>query len=223
MHSLQKLADGPQRSQCLVVFLPGFGDDDHAFVDHGFVDALRARGMRIDTVSADATFGYYMRNTIVTRLHADVLDPARQAGYRQIWVVGVSMGGLGALLLAKEPETPIAGVYLLAPYLGDEDILHEIDQSGGVARWNPGPVRPEDYQRDLWRYLQSTVGDPAGSRIYLGAGDSDKLEHGHRLLASILPTGHVFRVGGRHDWGPWATLWSDFLDRSDFRAQCDPL
>jgi pimeloyl-ACP methyl ester carboxylesterase len=222
MRTVRELADDQHPSRCAVVFLPGFGDDEHAFIEHGFGDALRARSLRVDTIFTDATYGYYAKNTILTRLREDVMTPAMTRRYEQIWVVGVSMGGLGALLLAKESEPKIAGVYLLAPYLGEDAILREIDSAGGLAQWQPGPVAKSDYERDLWRFLKVAVRQPDGPpAIYLGAGDHDKLAHGHRILAAALPQSHVFSVPGRHDWGPWSTLWAHFLDAPDFRARCD--
>jgi pimeloyl-ACP methyl ester carboxylesterase len=220
MRTIQQLADAPHRARCVMVFLPGFGDDEHAFLDHGFGDALRARSERVDTIFADATFGYYAKKTILTRLREDVVNPALAQGYEQIWIVGVSMGGLGALLLAKQPDVKVAGVYLLAPSLGDDDLLREIDRAGGLEKWQPGPPS-EDYGRELWRYLQGVVQHPdAPPALYLGAGDKDKLAYGHRLLAAALPRDRVFSVPGRHDWGPWLLLWARFLDESDFRARC---
>jgi pimeloyl-ACP methyl ester carboxylesterase len=221
MRTVQQLAEEHRRSRCLVVFLPGFGDDEQAFVDHGFADALRARSLRVDAVFTGATYGYYAKKTILTRLRHDVIDPALAEGYEQIWAVGVSMGGLGALFLAKEPDVNIAGVYLLAPFLGNDDLLREIDRSGGLAKWDPSPPPGGDYQRDVWRFLKRAVQHPNESpAIYLGAGDQDKLAYGHHLLAHALPQNHVFSTPGRHDWAPWLILWADFLDHSDFRARC---
>jgi pimeloyl-ACP methyl ester carboxylesterase len=221
MRTVRQLADDHQRSRCLVVFLPGFGDDERVFIDHGFGDALRARNLSVDTIFARATYGYYARRTILTRLRQDVIDPATAVGYPQIWVVGVSMGGLGALLLAKEPDAKIAGVYLLAPYLGDDDLLREIDRAGGLARWEPAASSSKAYDRDLWGFLKiATQHLDAPPAIFLGAGDHDKLAYGHRLLAAALPQSRVFSTRGRHDWESWSILWADFLDHADFRARC---
>jgi pimeloyl-ACP methyl ester carboxylesterase len=221
MRTVARAADASHRSRCLLVFLPGFGDDENVFVEHGFTDALRTRGMAIDSISAGATFGYYSRRTLLTRLREDVLGPARAKGYEQIWVVGVSMGGLGALLLAKDQAPGVAGIYLLAPYLGDDGLLEEIERAGGVAQWEPGVVSPDDYQRDLWRYIKRVTRDPQEPPLlYLGAGDKDKLGYGHRVLAAALPRDRVFSTPGKHDWGPWSILWADFLDHSELRARC---
>jgi pimeloyl-ACP methyl ester carboxylesterase len=225
MRVYRRAAEPGRTTRCLVVFLPGLGDTERDFVDHGFMDAFAARSLPVDAVAANATFGYYANRTVVTRLREDVLQPARAAGYREIWLVGISMGGMGALLLSKGGDPDIAGALLLAPYLGEADLLREIDRAGGVARWQPGAIRPDDYQRDVWRFLKENTGAPEGvarPRLYLAAGDNDKLAYGHKLLAASLPKDRVFKTPGRHDWGPWAVLWADFLDHSDFRARCGP-
>ncbi|MCL2448471.1 MAG: alpha/beta hydrolase [Polyangiaceae bacterium] len=212
---------GHQTTRCLVVFLPGFGDSAESYDEHGFIDALSARSLPVDTVSTDASFGYYANRTILTRLQQDVILPARAKGYEQIWLVGTSMGGMGALLLANAEPSTFAGIYLVAPYLGSGEVLREIDRAGGVARWHPNGIEPGDDDRPVWRFLQHLTGD-SGARpaLYLGAGDTDKLHYGHALLAAALPPERVFRTSGGHDWQPWSILWAHFLDESDFRERC---
>jgi hypothetical protein len=110
---------------------------------------------------------------------------------------------------------------LLAPYLGRDEVLREINRAGGLAHWTPEGGGPDD-DRDLWRYLQSVTRETAGSpEIFLGVGDQD----GHRTvdphpLAEAIPSDHRLHTPGGHDWGPWKVLWDEFLDRSDFRTRC---
>jgi pimeloyl-ACP methyl ester carboxylesterase len=222
MHSRARyVVDEAHPARCAVVFMPGFWDDDRGFIDHGFVDALRTRRLDVDTVSAAATFGYYLDRTILVRLREDVMRPLRARGYKEIWIVGISMGGFGTVLLARDQSPYIAGMVLFAPYLGKDSVLHEINRAGGLARWNPERAPPDD-DRDLWRYLQSVTRTPGGApEVFLGAGDQDS----HRTvephpLAQAIPDDHRFHTPGGHDWGPWEVLWADFLDRSDFRAHC---
>jgi pimeloyl-ACP methyl ester carboxylesterase len=220
MRTLRRSAVSGHTSRCVVVFLPGLGDDERDFDKHGFVDALGTRNLEVDTVAANATIGYYAKRTVLERLREDVIRPVRLSGYQQIWLVGISLGGLGSLLLAKDQESTIAGVYLLAPYLGEEDLLSEIDRAGGLRAWEPGAAK-DDY-RELWRWLKDATAHPdQHPAIFLGAGDQDKLAHGHRLLRAVLPPDRVFRTNGIHDWGPWSVLWADFLDHSDFRSRCE--
>jgi hypothetical protein len=212
-------------SKCLLVLLPGLGDTETDFIDHGFVDALRARNLPVDAIAVNATLGYYARRTLLERMRTDVIDPARASGYEQIWLAGISMGGLGSLLVSKDEEEHgrhIDGVLLIAPYLGNDPIQREIAAGGGIARWQSGGRNgKDDDDRDLWRWLKGATDKPdAAPTLYLAAGDDDRLSFGHKLVAAVLPKARVFGTKGKHDWGPWSVLWGDFLDHSDFRARC---
>ena len=218
MHSRTDRLDPRKRARCLLVLLPGIGDDDSDFADHGFIADLRERNLSIDTISANATLGYYARRTFTDRLDADILGP-NTAGYEQVWVAGISMGGLGSILLAQRHGLALAGMILIAPFLG-EDIVDEVQAAGSLAAWTSTP-KPGDFQRDLWLWLKGATERPAGAPpIYLLSGDQDKFYVGHRLLGAALPSERRFRTRGAHDWGPWRKLWNDFLDRSEFAARC---
>lgn len=225
MRSRASRAEPTKQARCLMVLLPGFGDSDADFDKHGFIAELRTRKLSVDTVSVDAKVGYYARGMLAKRIDADILAP-NTAGYEQVWITGVSMGGMGTLLTAqRHPE--VVGVVLIAPYLGDSDLITEIITAGGLPKWK-APPKPavqngDNYQRDTWRWLQLAVAR-AGSppSIYMLSGDKDPGMRAHRLLASNLPPEHVFRDRGDHDWGPWKRLWIDFLDHADFAARCGP-
>ncbi len=223
MRTVASRANPAAQARCLVLMLPGFGDSAEAFAKHGFIDALRVRNLPVDTLAANATFGYYARRTIVARIESDILGPARTAGYEQIWLVGLSMGGIGSLLVARKHTSELAGILLVAPFLGDDDVIEEIRAAGGVLRWRPpAHIDPEDdYQRDIWRWIKGGLEKPGTTpSIYLASGDQDKGFPAHRLLGAALPPERRFRTRGAHDWGPWSILWADFLDHSDFRARC---
>ncbi len=223
MHTRVSALTQGHHARCLLVMLPGLGDGDEVFIDHGFVTALRDRAISVDVISAAASLGYYAKNTLRTRLEADVLVPARARGYDQIWFAGVSLGGMGAIMMAHDHPKELAGILLIAPYLGDDDVLAEIERAGGVEHWHPGAIAAGDYQRELWRWLAAATAHPESApAIYLASGDQDKLARGHRLLAHVLPPERRFRTRGDHDWGPWRTLWADVLDHSDFAARCTP-
>lgn len=210
------------QARCLLVLMPGIGDSAEDFADYGFIEAIRQRGIVVDVISTQATLGYYARRTLQARIETEVLAPARKAGYEQIWFGGISLGGLGSLLVAERHAADLAGVILIAPYLGDEDVTGEIARAGGLARWEPpAKVNLDDYQREIWRWLKSATAKPATAPpIYLLSGDQDKLAQGHRLLGATLPPERRFRTRGKHDWAPWKRLWADFLDQSDFRTRC---
>jgi len=76
-------------------------------------------------------------------------------------------------------------------------------------------VDPEDYQRELWRWLRgcTVLHSQPCPRIFLGFGSEDRFARAHRLLASVLPPTHVATVPGGHTWEPWRQLFAALLPR----------
>ncbi|MDX2111839.1 MAG: alpha/beta hydrolase [Verrucomicrobiota bacterium] len=197
------------RATTLVVFLPGRGGAMTDFEREGFVDVLSEAGVMADTIAVDAHLGYYYNRTVLERLQQDVLLPARQRCYSRIVLVGVSLGGLGALLNERDHPGSVDALVLLAPYLGDDQHLFEaIAASGGPAAWAIGrDPRVGDVEVQLWAFLgtRSTHLPPT----WLLYGRSDYLGAGHRQLAGLLPKGHVMTIDGAHDWPTWRALWRE--------------
>jgi pimeloyl-ACP methyl ester carboxylesterase len=213
------------RARCLVVFLPGFGDSAEDFEDNGFVAEVSKRRLSVDMVAAHATLGYYARGTLQDRLATDVIAPARARGHEQVWLVGMSMGGMGTLLYSRAHAAEVTGVLALAPYLGDGDLIDEVHEQGGLASWQ-APARvdalnEDNYQREIWRWLRAlSRGEERGPNLYLGYGRSDKLRHADALMATALPPDHTYLIDGAHDWRTWKVLLGQFLDASDFARSC---
>src|SRR3989304_2971071 len=90
-----------ERKNHLFVFLHGRGGSARDFEDNGFVQEIKKEGLPVDMVSVEAPLGYYANQSIVVRLKEDVIGPAKTGGYEHIWLVGVSMGGLGAMLYTR--------------------------------------------------------------------------------------------------------------------------
>src|SRR5436309_8228162 len=134
------LPGGPHRR--LVVFLPGRGDLPEDFARRGLLDAARQAGLDADVVAVDSHLGYYLNDTILTRLHDDVIAPARAGGYERIWLVGISLGAMGSLFYLKEHPGEVEGAVLIAPYLGKKRLLAEIAGAGGLRRWPAEPAQP---------------------------------------------------------------------------------
>ena len=59
-----------------------------------------------------------------------------EAGYENIWLLGISMGGLGTLLYASEYPEQVDGVVLLAPFLGDRSAIETIVATGPLEERN---------------------------------------------------------------------------------------
>jgi pimeloyl-ACP methyl ester carboxylesterase len=212
-------------AKCLIVFLPGMGDDAEDFEKNGFVEEVRRHGLSVDIVAANATIGYYSRGIFADRLEADVIAPRRTRGYQQTWLIGPSMGGFGSLFYSRQRTSEVTGVLALAPFLGDKDLIEEVHKAGGLGKWQ-GPARVEkmndsNYQREMLRWLQmATHGKEPAPILNVGFGRADKLAYADELLAAELPQERVYRTEGGHHWGPWRTLLAQFLDRGELAQNC---
>ncbi|HEY0846519.1 MAG TPA: alpha/beta fold hydrolase [Noviherbaspirillum sp.] len=199
-------------SSDLLVFLPGIGDLAEDFVRSGFIADLRRHGISADAVAIDAHYGYYASRAIHTRIAEDVIAAAQDAGYERIWLTGISLGGFGATSFAALHSSHIAGLLLLAPYLGTGGLVNEIASAGGIRNWEPGDIREDDYMRAVWAWLKNAHASPAESLpIYLGYGESDMFARANSLLADVLPDEHVHSIPGGHDWRTWKKLWQQML------------
>src|SRR5207249_3519902 len=120
-----------------------------------------------DVVLVGATFNYYRTGLLVPRLHEQVIQPARAQGYKEIWLIGGSMGGMGVLLYEYQHPGELTGLILMSPYLGSDSLLDEIRKTG-LAAWDPGPLPPEmnqdAYQRQVWKMIKSWRGHPEVAR-----------------------------------------------------------
>lgn len=211
-----------QPQQNLIVFLQGLGGTlrcpmnvNRCFQMEGFVDAVQSRNLPYDMLAPNTHLGYYQERTLVERLRADVIQPAKADGYHNVWIVGVSMGGLGALLYLKTHPEDIAGVVVLGPYLGDSEILDEIAAAGGVQHWNPGVYNPvEQWQRMLWDWLKRYPNlDSDSAPIIMGMATDDLYYKGHKLLADTLPPDRVIETGGKHRFKTFKGIWDKVLER----------
>lgn len=186
----------------LLIFLPGIDELPGDFLRHGFVQAAWRAGLAADVIEPDLHLGYYGRGIAVESLHDEVVRPARARGYRRIWLVGLSLGGFGALRYAEAHGEELDGVVLLAPALGPLGL--PLREPAGSQL--PGPAG----QEVIWNWLPHR---PAAPPLYLAFGEGDPFASTHRLLAELLPRGHVFSTAGGHDWATWSRLWTTLLSR----------
>lgn len=214
----------PRTADCptdtLAILLPGAYDAPEDFLREGFVTAVRERQLPLDLQLVDAHLGYYGDRSVIERLRRDVVLPARQAGYRRIWLVGISLGGFGALAYAMDHGSDIEGLFLLAPYLGTRGVQKEIDASGGLLRWQPGAAATDEDERRLWLWLAQRAKNQGAAQppIWMSYGRDDRFAPAHRLLATALPAAHSRELPGGHDWTAWRALWDAFLDRGVITA-----
>lgn len=205
----------------LIVMLPGSYSLPEEFQREGFVRALRDRQVAADVVLVDAHVGYYRDRTIIDRLYADVVQPARARGVRHVWVVGISLGAVGAMLYADEHPQALDGVVLLAPFLGTRLTAIEIENAGGLAKW-PAPERRVDEELDnrLWRWMKGQSEKAQPLRIIQGYGVDDRFAYNNRLFSQSLPPAQVFTAPGGHDWPAWNQLWDRIAGQLPLARGC---
>ncbi len=192
----------------LVIVLPGRGDNLKDLESVGIAHAIQKGWPQADVLLAGATIGYYIYGGLAKRLHDEIIVPARQHGYREIWLTGASMGGMGALLYASLYPHEVTGLVLFAPYMGSNSLIQKITADGGARHWNPGPVpatvNGENYQTEIWRVVKAWALHPeTAQNVWLAAGSRDRLLPASQLVAAALPSGHFIELPGGHDWKLW--------------------
>lgn len=202
------------KSRQLVVMLPGRWSRPEEFQQEGLMQLARDHWPHARIVAPNLHLGYYTNRVIVDRLHHDVILPAKRDGVKEIIVVGVSMGGLGALIYDLEHPGIIDRMILLSPFVGDEKVVQEIDAAGGIRSWNPGPVEEKDFSRKLWLGLKREwLGQRQRPDVILACGDKDRLRPSNERFASdFLKPREVIGLPGDHDWRTWKTAFAMALD-----------
>ena len=199
----------PADKQVLVVVLPGRGDDVANIKASGIAEAIQSAMPDADVVLTGISLAYYMEGRMPQRLHEEIILPARERGYKEIWLVGASMGGMGALMYDRQYPGDVTGLVLLAPFLGGREVLKQIDVAGGLDKWEAGPVPAavdkNNFDRELWRYLK-TWHDQSSTRnnnVWLAYGKSDRLSAAMPPLQKLVKSDHVFVREGGHAWVVW--------------------
>lgn len=191
----------------LLVFLPGQHDQKEDFLNRGFISELPDKEVDIDIVAVDLTLAYLKNGTAVTGLHEEIISPARKRGYKEIWLVGISLGGLNVLLYAKKHTDKICGIILLSPFLGSKKISDEIALAGGIKKWRPSNSNTLSDEEKLWLWLKETRLDS----VYLGTGSEDRFFSLHQQLSQLLPPRNTRIIKGGHRWPVWQELWKYYV------------
>jgi pimeloyl-ACP methyl ester carboxylesterase len=182
-----------------MIWFPGAYDGAQSFVDEGFAAAAANRGTRLDLLFVDLEMTHLGDRGPLERLRSDIVLPARAAG-ASIWLAGISLGGLAALDYASTNPGEIAGLCLLAPYLGNRMLIDEIAA---------GKLAQSDAEHRIWHYIKTKTD---ATPVHLGYGRQDRFSQAHDLMASALPARCVDVIEGGHDWRTWLMLWERFLD-----------
>jgi pimeloyl-ACP methyl ester carboxylesterase len=191
----------------LLVMLPGADMRVEDFRTQGFFDAVRKTGRAVDMIAVETGMDCYLDGVTVAELEAVIPQ-------RPVWLVGISLGGMGALLYAQAHPERVAGVVVLAPFIGSRGLIAEVERAGGLRHWRSAPDEPLTDERRLLAWL----GAGTLPKIHLGFGTEDRFAGAHRLLAALLPPDRVLTAPGSHDWPTWCRLWQDMLRMPVFGA-----
>jgi pimeloyl-ACP methyl ester carboxylesterase len=192
-----------------LVMLPAAYAEPSDFLQHGFVAAVRERALDIDLVFAGFQLQQVIDRSAFTRLHEELILPARTLACA-LWMGGISLGGYLALCCAERHPGELAGVCLFAPYLGSHLVIAEIERAGDLESWRPEAPADDDDERRVWRFIRTLRAGPLP--VHLGLGREDRFASRHRLMAAALSASSVDIVRGGHDWPTWRRLWDRFLD-----------
>jgi pimeloyl-ACP methyl ester carboxylesterase len=197
--------------------LPGAGFKVDEFAEQGFVGAVLDLGLPIDIVAARPDLDHYLDGSLAVELHRAIIEPALLKGYTRLWLLGISMGGMGALLYTSAYSVHVAGIFLLSPFLGTRGTIAEIATAGGLTSWSAVESAASVAERQMLIWLQDYLSRrPMQHPLYLGYGQADRFARGHRLLADLLPPSCVITVEGGHNWLSWSLLFRRMLDISPF-------
>jgi pimeloyl-ACP methyl ester carboxylesterase len=207
--TILELANPRRAAPTRVVMLPAAFTGPSDFVQHGFACAVRERSLEVDLVFAGLRLEHVLDRSVLARLREDVILPARALGCA-VWIGGISLGGYLALGCAERHPHELAGLCLLAPYLGSHLITGEIERAQGIEGWRPGELDDEDEERRIWRFIRTLR--TGALPVHLGLGREDRFARRHELLAAALAPASVDIAPGGHDWPTWRMLWDRFLD-----------
>ena len=215
-----------QPAHRLVVVLPGRGDSLQSLSETGIAAIIQQSWPDADVILTGLTMPFYRQGQAAQRLHDEVIEPARRRAYQQVWLAGISLGGMGALLYDHKYPDQMDGLLLLSPYLGDSAIHKEIRSAGGLAAWHAGPVQPigpDTFQRELWRSLQGWSQRPLRTQsTWLAYGADEPFRRPIELMSSLLPPDHVIMLPGHHNWKLWKPAMRTLLERAGPKVLATP-
>lgn len=204
------------QNRVLLVMLPGVGIEVEDFATQGLVALAHTARPGVDVSAAKPDQALYLDGGVAQVLEEAVLAPARAAGYTRLWLLGISLGGMGALSYAAEYGQSIEGLILLAPFLGTQGTVATLREAGGFTGWRAQASAATLPEQRIISWLQNRLGGAPGPQIWLGHACNDRFAMGHRLVAEALPPGQTVEVEGGHDWAAWRTCFQALLARNPF-------
>lgn len=198
----------------LLVLLPGAYMTPEHFVANGFFADVSVRHLKLDIVAVDLGIDAISSGEALPAVIDQILIPAR-AQYRQVWLGGISLGGLLSLCLNADHPGIVDGLCLIAPYPGSRLTTNAVKRAGGLDVWEPTAVDLTDPEFRAYRWLKSP---PAGFPVFVGYGTEDRFAEGMQGIAERFPSTARCGLPGDHDWPVWRDLWEHFLNLGHFAA-----
>ena len=187
------------RPRGLVVALHGFGGGADDAFGLGFGEAVEKSRMALVSVDGGNSYWHPRRDGTDTgaMVREDLipkgLEASGLASSTRVVLLGWSMGGFGALLLASE--------------LGRSRVSGVVGAS--AALWQKGsetPAAAYDGRADFDRYsIFNRLGLLRGIPVRLDCGTSDPFIAANRALARVLPTAEAHFTPGGHDDDFWSS------------------
>ena len=207
-----------KKTNQVIVFLPGLYDVADVFKKEGFFTIARKAGIEADMVAASIHFDHLLEGKLIKRIEKDVFRNLVKSGYKNIWFVGLSLGGLNSLLFYRQYSDEICGVVVLAPYLTGKPLDKEILSAGGIMKWQPRVENKEIFtavevfeQQRLWLWLKEQYKNHDLKNIYLGYGKNDTYVAASNFLASLLNENNIMLVEGGHNFKTARKIWKQQL------------
>lgn len=199
----------------VIIFLPGLLDTAKIFEEEQFFSTARKAGITADMVAASINIRHLIEGMMIERIEKDIFRYLNNEGYKNIWLVGMSLGALNSLLFYQKYAKNICGVVMLAPFIADEDLTKELQQAGRIDKWVPKPTENKKVLKQklqyLWQWLQQQESQNNLNQLYLGYGKEDKYKDSITLLQNILDKKNVIVVEGNHDWVTGRKIWQQQL------------
>lgn len=192
----------------LIVLLPGAYIAPGDFAANGFHALAAQRNPAPELLVADFDLASIANAAALPRLREEILAPARQRGYRRIWLAGISLGGLLALCQCADHPGEVDGLCLLSPYPGSRLTAKCIADAGGLACWQPTAEQRRDPEFRVWHWLREP---PAALPVFIAYGRADRFADGMARLAACFPAADRQVLDGGHDWSVWRQSWQNFL------------
>ena len=196
-----------ERPKTLVVMLPGMGDDESIYRESEFFDIAGEFPESFEETSfaaLDMHIGYYRDGSFIDRFKEDILD---QYPDSDIHLVGASLGGFGALVLADRYTDRVSKLTLFAPYMGSPRQIRTFLETGNVQEKDSDRNKTRAIKW-AWRFLLEKSQDKDVTILY---GESDRVARLAPHLPKRLPHIRMKSIPGGHKWRVWKELWRLYL------------